>query len=94
MGRIDVEVVFALPRCQTIIALELEEGATVRDAIVRSGILDAHPELALESCEVSVWGKISVHDRTLRDRDRVEVCRALVADPKTARRQRAGNKRG
>lgn len=93
MATIDVVVVFAFPTRQTEIAVELEQGATVRDAIVRSGILEAHPELALERCGISVWGKSSDHDRTLRDRDRVEICRALTADPKTARRQRAGQNR-
>lgn len=90
MAKIEVVVVLALPTRQTEIAVELDPGATVRDAVVHSGILETHPDLMLERCEISVWGKISEFDRTLRNRDRVEICRTLLADPKTARRQRAG----
>lgn len=86
---IDVEVVYALTHHQTVVAVQLATGATVRDAIIRSGVLDAHPEIALERCELAVWGRKADQNRVLRDRDRVEICRKLIIDPKNARRKRA-----
>lgn len=69
-------------------ALTLPQGSTVRDAIERSGLLAAHPALTIESLSVGVWGALRALDDALRDRDRVELYRPLVVDPKEARRQR------
>ena len=93
MTTINVQVVYALAQRQTIKTVQLADGSTVRDAIVRSGVLDMHPELTLERCDLAIWGKMADLDRTLRDRDRVEICRALIADAKNARRKRARQKR-
>ena len=90
---INVEVVYALATHQTIARVQLEDGATVRDAIVRSGVLRAHPDLALERCEVAIWGRIVSQDSIVRDRDRVEICRRLTVDAKSARKRRAAEKR-
>lgn len=69
-------------------ALRLPQGSCVADAITRSGVLAAHPELALESLSVGVWGAVRGLDHPLRDRDRVELYRPLKVDPKEARRLR------
>lgn len=69
-------------------ALMLPEGSTVADAIERSGVLAAHPELALEAVSTGVWGALRGLADRLRDRDRVELYRPLQVDPKEARRQR------
>lgn len=87
--RIAVEVVYALPDRQTLRKLELEEGATVEDAIRRSGVLEAFPEIDLARNKVGLFSKLVKLDETLRDRDRVEIYRALIADPKEVRRKRA-----
>lgn len=68
--------------------LTLPSGSTVRDAIERSGLLPAHPELSLEALAVGVWGTLKTLGEPLRDQDRVEVYRPLLVDPKEARRQR------
>jgi len=87
--RIKVEVAYAKPDRQVILALEAESGVTVGDAIERSGIFDAFPEIDRDDPSVGVFGKAARLDTVLRDGDRVEIYRPLIADPKEARRKRA-----
>lgn len=89
VGQIRVEVVYALTAKQEMIALKLPAGATVRDAIERSGILEKYPEIDLAKNKLGVFAKLSKPDAILRDRDRVEIYRPLIADPKEVRKQRA-----
>jgi putative ubiquitin-RnfH superfamily antitoxin RatB of RatAB toxin-antitoxin module len=85
-GTLSVEVVFALPDRQELIAVLLEDGATVLDAIERSGMADLFPEWDLDGCSVGVWGGIVARDQRLRSGDRVEIYRPLKIDPRKARR--------
>ncbi len=78
-----VAVAYALPHRQVWLRVELAEGATVLDAIVGSGILDRFPGLDPAQHKVGVFGKVSPLDTPVHDGDRVEIYRALVADPKT-----------
>lgn len=84
-----VEVVYALPDIQVLIHLEVDEGTTLRTAIERSGVLERFPEIDLENSKVGIFGKLSKLDVVLRARDRVEIYRPLIADPKEVRKQRA-----
>lgn len=86
---IRVEVVYALPAEQPILHVNLLEGATVEDVIRASGVLDAHPEIDLAKNKVGIFSKLVKLDETVRDRDRVEIYRPLIADPKEVRRKRA-----
>jgi len=87
---IEVEVVYALPERQEVVRLKLAEGATVQQAIDASGLLQRHPELAPgKANKVGIYAKLTKLDATLRDRDRVEIYRPLIADPKEVRRKRA-----
>ncbi|HEY9148009.1 MAG TPA: RnfH family protein [Gammaproteobacteria bacterium] len=86
---IQVEVAYALPENQVIIPVEVEEGASLRNAIERSGILERFPDIDLEQVKVGIFGKLSKLDNPLRARDRVEIYRPLIADPKAVRKQRA-----
>lgn len=87
---INVEVSYALPQRQELIRVQLAEGATVRDAIDASGILAKHPEIDLDKTnKVGVFAKLSRLDAALRDRDRIEIYRPLIADPKAVRKKRA-----
>ena len=69
--------------------LQLAPGATIRDAIVASGVLGRHPSIDLATQRVGIWGRTKPLEAPLRDRDRVEIYRALRVDPKQARRERA-----
>lgn len=67
-------------------ALDLPEGATVRDAVLASGWPEACPGQAPE--DVGIWGRRCPPEQALREGDRVEVYRGLLVDPKVARRER------
>lgn len=91
------EVVYALPERQLVVAVTLEAGATVRDAIERSGLCSTQPEVAAAlqpgGPGVGVFGRVVTLEHILRDGDRVEIYRPLRIDPKTARRARAARSR-
>lgn len=86
---IGVEVAYALPDQQTIVALTVAAGATVQDVIHASGLLEQYPEIDLEHNKVGVFGKLGKLTDTLHPGDRVEIYRPLIADPKEVRKQRA-----
>lgn len=86
---INVEVAYAEPERQLIIAVNVDLGTTVGGAIVQSGIMMEFPELDIENSKVGIFGKASTMMVQLKDGDRVEIYRPLIADPKEVRRQRA-----
>lgn len=88
-NKIQVEVAFARPDNQLIIPLEVSPEATVEEVIRASGILDKFPEIDLAENKVGIFGKLTKMDNTLRDGDRIEIYRKLIADPKEVRRKRA-----
>jgi hypothetical protein len=87
--KINIEVVYALPDEQTLLRQSLPAGTTVAEAIQVSGILDKHPEIDLATNKLGIFGKLAKPDAVLRDKDRVEIYRPLIADPKEVRRKRA-----
>lgn len=86
---INIEVVYALPHEQNLLRLQLPQGATVEAAIKESGLLEKYPEIDLAKNKLGIFGKLTKADAALRDKDRVEIYRPLIADPKEIRRQRA-----
>lgn len=82
-----IEVVWALPQRQRLVALELPAGSTVADAIAASGLRDELPA----ALDTGIHGKRCPPEERLRDGDRVEVYRELVFDPKESRRRRAAH---
>lgn len=86
---INVEVVYALAHEQTLLNVKVPQGATLADAIKISGIMEKHADIDLASNKVGIFGKLSKLDAVLRDRDRIEIYRPLIADPKEVRRKRA-----
>lgn len=86
---ISVEVAYALPDQQTIVALTVAVDTTVQDVIHASGLLEQYPEIDLEHNKVGVFGKLGKLTDTLHSGDRVEIYRPLIADPKEVRKQRA-----
>jgi len=86
---IKIEVLYALPYEQTLLNVEVPQGITLADAVKISGILEKYPEIDLATNKVGLFGKLSKQDVVLRDKDRVEIYRPLIADPKEVRRKRA-----
>lgn len=87
--RINIEVVYALPHEQILLQLQMPQHATVAEAIKLSGVLEKHPEIDLGKNKLGIFGKLTRTDAVLRDKDRIEVYRPLLADPKEVRRKRA-----
>ncbi len=87
--KINIEVVYALPNAQTLLKRQVPTGTTVMDAVQASGILDQHAEIDLATNKLGLFGKLTRTDTVLRDRDRIEIYRPLLADPKEVRRRRA-----
>jgi hypothetical protein len=87
-----VEVIYALRNRQVLLAFEVEEETTVKEAIESSGILRRFPEVDLIRMPVGIFGRATRLDARLRDGDRIEIYRPLIADPKQARQARV--KRG
>jgi putative ubiquitin-RnfH superfamily antitoxin RatB of RatAB toxin-antitoxin module len=90
---IRVAVVHAVSGTQRVIGVELQEGASVRDAIASSGLLAEFPEIDLARATVGIFGERTTLDTRVEEGDRVEIYRPLKADPKTARRARAAQRR-
>lgn len=85
---LSIEVCYAQPGEETLLAIELPEGATVRQALEASGILGRFPQINLAQQKVGVFGKLKPLDAVLADHDRVEIYRPLMVDPKAARQRR------
>ncbi len=87
--KIYVELVYALPTQQMLLKSEVPKGTTIAEAVKLSGILDKFPEIDLEKGRFGIFGKLSKVDTVLREKDRIEIYRPLIADPKEVRRKRA-----
>ncbi len=88
-NELSVEVAYALPYQQTMLPVRVNSDATVSQAIEQSGILEKFPELELATLKVGIYGKATKPDAGLHDKDRIEIYRSLIADPKAVRKKRA-----
>ncbi len=86
---IGVELVYALPEHQTLLSFMVPQGTTVEQAISLSGIQEHYPELDLSTLKTGLFGKVTPRTQVLREKDRIELYRPLLADPKEVRKQRA-----
>lgn len=82
-----VEVVYATPDEQRLVTIEHSPGMTARDAVERSGLLETFPEISTRPLVLGVYGEHVGADRVLAPGDRVEICRPLLRDPRTLRRE-------
>jgi hypothetical protein len=72
-----------------LLRLKVPSGTTAEEAVQRSGILEQYPELDLSRSKLGIFAKVVPNPRVLREGDRVEIYRPLLADPKAVRQQRA-----
>lgn len=86
---ISVSVVYAEPQRVFDARVSLPNGATVADAIARSGIREQRPDIEIRDDRLGIFARKALPATELRDGDRVEIYRPLRVDPKEARRQRA-----
>lgn len=85
---IDVQVCYASDAVQFLRALRVPAGTTLEQAIAASGVLAEVPGIDLTTMQVGIYAKKKALDTVLREHDRVEIYRPLIADPKNARRRR------
>ncbi|MDO6444228.1 RnfH family protein [Colwellia sp. 1_MG-2023] len=86
---IKIEVVYGIPTEQALLTLEVEEGVTVEQAIIASGILLSFKDIDLTVNKVGIWNRTAKLTDTVKDLDRIEIYRPLIADPKEVRKRRA-----
>ena len=84
-----VGVAYAKPTVQVWKNVDVPETATARDAIEKSGLLDQFPEIDLSRQKIGIFGQICPLEKALKEGDRVEIYRPLIADPKAVRKKRA-----
>lgn len=86
---VKIEVAYALPHEQVLLKLNVPVGTTIADAIRLSGLMGKYPEIDLAKNKLGLFGKLSKADTVVREKDRIEIYRPLIADPKEVRRKRA-----
>lgn len=93
---ITVEVAYALPEKQALLTLSVPAGTTALEAVEQSGILTIFPQIDVNSDKMGVFSQVlgtkgldEPASYRLRERDRIEIYRPLIADPKEVRRRRA-----
>ena len=84
-----VEVAYGTAERQTLVALELDDGSTVAQALGAVSNREPFAGLPLDSMPVGIFGRPVNRDRILNPGDRVELYRPLTMDPKDARQERA-----
>jgi len=87
---IHVEVAYATPREQVIIPLDVPMACNTLQAIEQSGILKQFQEIDMSQNKIGIFSKPCTLSTQLREGDRVEIYRPLIADPKEVRKRRAG----
>jgi len=85
---INVQVCYASDAVQFLRALQVPSGTTMEQAIALSGLAEAVPGLDVAALETGIYAKKKPRDTVLREHDRIELYRPLIADPKHARRRR------
>jgi putative ubiquitin-RnfH superfamily antitoxin RatB of RatAB toxin-antitoxin module len=87
-----VEICYATPDLQIREPVRVAAGATIQQAIMQSGLLHTYSAIDLTVCRVGIYGKLKTLDTVLREHDRIEIYRPLIADPMDSRRRRAAKK--
>lgn len=97
---IDVEVAYALPDRQKIIPLKVKAGTTALQAVKTSGIAGMFPDIDLDTAKMGIFANVlgakglpAPDQYQLKPRDRVEIYRPLIVDPKEVRKRRAEQKK-
>lgn len=86
---INVEVTYGLPHKQSLLSLKVASDSTVLQAIELSGIQKVYADIDLADNKVGIWNRTCKLTDTLKDGDRIEIYRPLIADPKEVRKRRA-----
>lgn len=89
-AEIDIEVAYALPDRQWLIALRMPSGCSAIAAVRASGLIEG--AALREPISLGIFGRACESDTSLNHGDRVEIYRELSYDPKESRRRRAAHR--
>ena len=89
LAQLSIEVVYGTPTRQEIISCQVRPNTTIEQAILSSGIIEEFPEIDLLVNNVGIWNRAAKLTDMVKDLDRIEVYRPLLADPKEVRKRRA-----
>ena len=89
MNQINIEIAYALPDRYYLKCFKVDEGTMIQTAILQSGILQQFTEIDLRENKVGIYSRPAKLTDQLKDGDRIEIYRPLLADPKEIRRKRA-----
>lgn len=89
---VNIEIAYGTATKQWLQSLQVAEGTTAREAVRLSGVKEMFPEADIEAAPLGIFGKAVKDDTVLREKDRVEIYRPLLIDPKEARRLRVQTK--
>lgn len=85
---IHIQVCYASDALQFLRALQVPVGTTLEQAVALSGLAAELPGVDVSALETGIYAKKKPRDTILREHDRIELYRPLIADPKHARRRR------
>lgn len=88
-----VEVAYATPKKQLIIPVKVSKGTNIKQAIESSGIQKEFDDIDLNVNHVGIFGKKTTLNHVLVEKDRIEIYRPLIIDPKEQRRRKAADKK-
>ena len=88
-----VEVAYATPKKQLIIPIKVSKGTNIKQAIEKSGIQKEFDDIDLNINHVGIFGKKTSLNHVLDEKDRVEIYRPLIIDPKEQRRRKVADKK-
>lgn len=89
---LEVEIVYALPERVIAAKTHVRPGATVGEVLDQVSFARLVPDADIDAARVGIFGRVVARDTPVRDGDRIEIYRALVADPKQVRRQRSNRR--
>jgi hypothetical protein len=87
---ITVEIAYAKRLEQVLLSIQVSPETNIKQALEQSTVLERFPEINLDKeNKVGIFGKVVALNQSLRNGDRIEIYRPLIADPKEVRKQRA-----
>ena len=89
MNQFTIVIAYALPDRYYLKSFNVDEGTMIQTAILQSGILQQFTEIDLRENKVGIYSRPAKLTDQLKDGDRIEIYRPLLADPKEIRRKRA-----
>lgn len=87
-----ISIAYAVPGRQVLQSHNVPDGATIREAIEASGILEQLPQVDLNKNKVGIWGKAKPLDTVLSTGDRVEIYFPITIDPKSVPKKKPAEK--